>query len=163
MSKSELIETLTNRFLGYQFPKDMNPDGPLAIVSLGAEAVGTNLLTFNQARDMFEALFDGIDISRNDPVSFAKAVEALKEGKRVTREGWNGKDMWICISGPLKGREVAEENFWSKQCSAYARQNGGSAIVLPTINMKTADGGILMGWLASQTDILAEDWIILDD
>ena len=43
----------------------------------------------------------------------------------------------------------------------YARKNGGSAVVLPCITMKTATGEILMGWLASQTDMLAEDWSVV--
>jgi hypothetical protein len=44
---------------------------------------------------------------------------------------------------------------------AYAQENGGNATVLPCITMKTATGEILMGWLASQTDLLADDWGIV--
>lgn len=94
-------------------------------------------------------------------MSFGHALVALKSGKRVARAGWNGKGMWLALSGPLSGREIAFENFWSKPCSEHARLNGGSAIVLPCINMKTADGSILMGWLASQTDMLSDDWCIV--
>lgn len=96
-------------------------------------------------------------------LTFGDALKALKEGKRVARAGWNGKGMWLALSGPLDGREIAFENFWSEPCSEYARANGGSATVLPCINMKTATGEILMGWLASQTDMLAEDWQIVGD
>ncbi len=96
-------------------------------------------------------------------LSFSIALEALKAGHRVARSGWNGKDMWLSLSGPLQGREIAFENFWSKPCSKFAQDNGGSATVLPCINMKTADGKILMGWLASQTDLLSDDWVILPD
>ncbi len=72
--------------------------------------------------------------------------------------------MWLALSGPLEGREIAFENFWSKPCSEFARRNGGSATVLPCINMKTASGEILMGWLASQTDgQLADDWMVVSD
>ncbi|WP_343546790.1 DUF2829 domain-containing protein [Sphingobium yanoikuyae] len=95
-------------------------------------------------------------------MSFGHALEYLKRGCRVARAGWNGKGMWIALSGPLQGRNIAFENFWSKPCSEYARENGGSATVLPCINMLTATGEILMGWLASQTDMLAEDWSVLD-
>ena len=69
--------------------------------------------------------------------------------------------MWLALSGPLAGREIAAENFWSKPCSEFARLNGGSATVLPCINMKTATGEILMGWLASQSDMLADDWMVV--
>ena len=70
--------------------------------------------------------------------------------------------MWIALSGPLCGSKIAADKFWSKPCREHAEQNGGSATVLPTINMKTAAGQILMGWLASQTDIFANDWVVLD-
>ena len=101
-------------------------------------------------------------------VPFGLAVEALKKGKRVARAGWNGRGMWLSLSCNPGGyaaagrREIAYENFWSNNNSEYARQNGGSAVVLPCITMKTAAGEILMGWLASQTDILADDWQVLE-
>ena len=93
---------------------------------------------------------------------FGAALAALKAGQRVARIGWNGKGMWLSLSGPLHGREIAFENFWSGNNSEYARKNGGTATVLPCITMKTATGEILMGWLASQTDMLAEDWQIVE-
>lgn len=102
-----------------------------------------------------------------DGMTFGQAIEALKAGKRVARAGWNGKGMWLSLSCNPGGtaaagsREIAAENFWSNNNSEYARQNGGSAVVLPCITMKTATGEILMGWLASQSDMLAEDWTIV--
>ena len=101
-------------------------------------------------------------------MTFGLAIEALKAGQRVARSGWNGKGMWLSLSCNPGGdaaagrREIAFENFWSKNNSEFARSNGGSAIVLPCITMKTATGEILMGWLASQTDMLAEDWAVVD-
>lgn len=91
--------------------------------------------------------------------NFGQAVEALKNGKKVARVGWNGKGMWLALS--LGHPEVKAENFWNEHNAQFAHDNGGYAEVLPTITMKTADDKILMGWLASQTDILAEDWEIL--
>ena len=94
-------------------------------------------------------------------MSFGLAIEALKAGKKVARAGWNGKGMWLSLS--CNGaREVAAENFWSPHNAAYAQEQGGAATVLPSITMKTATGEILMGWLASQTDMLAEDWRIAE-
>lgn len=85
------------------------------------------------------------------------AVQALKEGKRVSREGWNGKGMWLAYSPGATG--LAAEKFWAPPNREYAEaQPGGYATVLPCITMKTATGEILMGWLASQTDLLADDW-----
>jgi hypothetical protein len=54
-------------------------------------------------------------------------------------------------------------NFWSPWHRAFAEQNGGTAEVLPCITMKTAENRILMAWLASQTDVLSDDWGILSD
>lgn len=97
-------------------------------------------------------------------MDFGDALRALKVGKRIARAGWNGKDMWLALSGPLEGRRIPAESFWSKRNAEYAAQTiDGSANVLPCITMKTADGSILMGWLASQTDMLAEDWVVLSD
>lgn len=95
--------------------------------------------------------------------TFGEALEALKAGKRVAREGWNGKGMWLSLSGVMGGKAIPAENFWSPHNKQFAQENGGSAVVLPVITMKTADGCILMGWLASQTDMLSEDWVIFED
>lgn len=95
-------------------------------------------------------------------LSFGDALVALKSGLRVARAGWNGKGMWLALSGPLEGREIPAWSFWSPANRAYAETLPNmNATVLPCITMKTADGSILMGWLASQTDMLAEDWEIV--
>lgn len=108
-------------------------------------------------KDVFERAYrpsSGLD--------FGDALRALKAGMRIARAGWNGKDMWLSLSGALEGRRIPAESFWSKNNAEYAaRTMDGSANVLPCITMKTADGSILMGWLASQTDMLAEDWVVL--
>lgn len=91
---------------------------------------------------------------------FGNAIRAMKEGARVCRAGWNGKGMWLALSPGNPRLEAGK--FWAGPNRAYAQENGGSAPVLPCITMKTATGEILMGWLASQTDMLAEDWHVLD-
>lgn len=95
-------------------------------------------------------------------LSFSTALELLKRGHKIARAGWNGKDMWLCLSGPLEGRSINEHSFWSPHCADFAAKNGGMATVLPCINMKTATGEILMGWLASQTDLLSDDWVVVE-
>ena|SRR5215213_7347804 len=92
-------------------------------------------------------------------MSFGAALEALKAGKRVQRTGWNGKDMWLSYSPGASN--LPEEKFWSPHNREFAMSNGGTAEVLPCITMKTADNKILMGWLASQTDMLSDDWQIV--
>ena len=99
-----------------------------------------------------------------DGLSFGLALEALKKGMKVARAGWNGKDMWLSLSGVgATVRNVPAHSFWSGNNADYAKaQPDRHARVLPCITMKTADGCILMGWLASQTDMLSEDWVIVE-
>lgn len=97
-----------------------------------------------------------------DGMTFGMAIEAMKCGKKVARRGWNGKGMWLCIplcDGP---KEVPACGIWGKPNAEYAKQNGGTVKVVPYVTMKAADGTIVMGWLASQTDMLADDWVIVE-
>ena len=86
-------------------------------------------------------------------------MQALKDGKRVARAGWNGKNMWLAYSPGVA--RLPAENFWAQPNKDYAYTQQGTAKVLPCITMKTATGEILMGWLASQTDLLADDWEVV--
>lgn len=93
-------------------------------------------------------------------LSFGLALEAIKKGFKVARAGWNGKGMWISLSpGSLA---LPAEKFWNPNNKAFAEANGGTADVLPCVTFKTADDKILMGWLASQSDMLADDWMIVE-
>lgn len=97
-----------------------------------------------------------------DGMTFGMAIEEMKRGKKVARRGWNGKGMWLCVplcDGP---KEIPATGIWGKPNAEYAEQNGGTVKVMPYVTMKTADGAIVMGWLASQTDMLAEDWEIVE-
>ena len=73
-------------------------------------------------------------------MDFSTALKEIKAGHRMRRSGWNGKGMWVNIQRP----------------------SGGSKMTLPYIYMRTAQGD-LVPWLASQTDILAEDWGFVED
>ena len=90
---------------------------------------------------------------------FGWALNALKRSEKVRRSGWNGKGMWISISRG-SGEPLDASQFWNSHAKQAAIENGGSMVVLPLLIMKTATNEILMGWLASQSDILAEDWEI---
>jgi hypothetical protein len=106
-------------------------------------------------KDVFEKAYQP-----TDNLKFGLAIEALKRGRKVARSGWNGKNMWLALSKGNKA--LSADNFWNPHNKDFAIENGGTAEVLDVITMKTADNKILMGWLASQTDMLAEDWVILD-
>lgn len=111
-------------------------------------------------KDVFERAYQDQSVGMN----FGHAIEAMKRGAKVARAGWNGKDMWVALSNtPVACRSVAADNFWSKHGRDFAMSQGGWAQVLPCFLMKTADGKILQGWLASQTDMVAEDWVVIID
>ena len=97
--------------------------------------------------------------AKDDSVrDFGFAIRALKDGKKVTRKGWNGKGMylWLKPASTVKAE-------WCKDpiLKALAQDKGGSVEALGTICMKTADNKVLTGWLASQTDMLSDDWMIV--
>lgn len=77
-------------------------------------------------------------------LNFGDAIQQLKLGNKVTRSGWNGKGMWLEL-------QVPDEH--SKMTLPYIYLNYPST---PTQNE------IRVPWLASQTDVLGEDWEIVD-
>lgn len=88
-------------------------------------------------------------------------LHETKAGHRVCRAVWNGKSMWLALGNGVKSNPAV--NFWNKHTREFAEKNGGSAPVLPYIIMNTAAGEVLMGWLASQTDMLADYWMLVED
>lgn len=73
-------------------------------------------------------------------MDFGGALQALREGKRVARSGWNGKGMWLALQAP----------------------DERSLMTLPYIYIKTAPiRDERVPWLASQTDMLATDWTVV--
>lgn len=92
-------------------------------------------------------------------LDFGGAIKALKDGKKVTRNGWNGKGMFLWLK---PATSVKAEWCKDPMLKELAEQNGGEIPALGTICMKTADNKILTGWLASQTDMLSEDWVVID-
>ena len=80
-------------------------------------------------------------------MDFGEAIKALKEGKKVARKGWNGKRMYLYLAdGELLTDAIGDDSF----------------PFMDSVVMKTADDKYCIGWLASQTDMLVEDWIIIE-
>ena len=85
--------------------------------------------------------------------SFNVALDALKEGQLVAREGWNGKSMFLLL--------VPGSTFIVNRHPLLGIFSEGTTIKYHShIDMKTATGEIVP-WLASQSDLLAEDWKII--
>jgi hypothetical protein len=151
-----------NDFRGWQLPTDENgADEGFLVEYLDGGKGNTDLyagyVSWSPA-EVFNRAY-----RPTDGLTFGLAIEALKAGHKVARAGWNGKGMWLSLSGHTASiRIVPAGGFWSENNADFARSLGGAAPVLPCITMKTATGEILMGWLASQTDMLAEDWEIVE-
>lgn len=91
-------------------------------------------------------------------MNFGQAIEALKKGHKVARNGWvcKGMFLWLKPAATIKAE-------WCKdpRLKLLAELNGGEIEALGTICMLTAQNQILSGWLASQTDMLSDDWMIV--
>lgn len=88
---------------------------------------------------------------------FGFALFLLKEGHRVARAGWNGKGMWLALVRPCSENDPPR---YKPGYIAVGEEIEGLTR-LPWIGMRTADNGFVP-WLASQTDMLAEDWVDLE-
>ena len=95
-----------------------------------------------------------------DGLNFGLALEALKKGLCVARAGWNGRGMWLVL---VPGRQAVP----LQPGTPYANALPGSTQceILPHIDMWTVNASgrraMLPGWVASQTDMLADDWMIV--
>ena len=85
-----------------------------------------------------------------DCMSFGLAIEAMKKGKKVARRGWNGKNQHIELATRISYM-TAEGVFVNVEHEAI----GNKAIAF------CGTSGVQMGWLASQADMLAEDWMVV--
>lgn len=84
-------------------------------------------------------------------MDFGKAIELLKEGKRLQRGGWNGKKQYIEIAS-----NISYKNSNGEIVNAEHEAIGNKAIAF------VGTSGVQLGWLASQADMLAEDWQIVE-
>ena len=96
-------------------------------------------------KDVFEEAY-----RRTDAMSFGLAIEAAKKGKRIARKGWNGKRQYVELAtaisyvSPIGAVVNAEHDAIGNQALAFV-----------------GTSGIQLGWLASQADMLADDWMIV--
>lgn len=90
-------------------------------------------------------------------MTFSKALQALKSGEKVAREGWNGKGMFIFLQEGYPFGIPANENTRK----AIGLNPGDVVRIRPYIAMLDAQGMVVSGWLASQTDLLSDDWDVV--
>ena len=96
-------------------------------------------------------------------MDFGEALKALKADKSVAREGWNGKGMFIALMPELNLPAFSAANTARRVNDRTAKWIGDDTPLesQPYIAMFTAQRKWQPGWLASQADILADDWVIV--
>ena len=99
------------------------------------------------------------ELAPNEGMSFGAAIALMKKGKKVARKGWNGKGMYVWV---MPGSTIKNCQNISDPHLADIDKAEGEIRFLGSIRMRTATGDVLTGWLASQTDMLAEDWIVVE-
>lgn len=147
-----------NLFRGWQLPADENgeDEGYLVEYIDGGQA---NTATYKgyvswSPKDVFERAY-----KPTEGMTFGLALEALKKGCKVARKGWNGKGMWLIL---VPGQKEVALRQGTPYGDALALT---SCEILPHIDMWTTNAhgrrAMLPGWVASQTDMLSDDWEVV--
>lgn len=141
-----------NDYRGWKLPEDENgsDEGYLVEYPDGAENHPNHdgYISWSPA-GVFNAAY-----MQTDGLTFGLAVEAIKKGKKVARSGWNGKGMFLFL--------VPGSTFKVNRPPLLGIYPEGTEInYRPHIDMKTANGEIVP-WVASQSDVLENDWVIID-
>ena len=148
-----------NDFRGWELPanEDGADEGYLVEYVDGGEANTDQFEGYVSwsPKDVFERAYHC-----SGEMTFGEALQLLKVGFKMARKGWNGKGMWIIhVPGTPNVRPVAGTPY-SKAGITEAVQ------ILGHIDMYTVDSSgrraMLPGWLASQSDMLSEDWVIVE-
>lgn len=93
---------------------------------------------------------------------FGEAIEKALEGKKIARHGWNGKGMYVYLT---EGRGIPTDKWLTRMPSqklTEVEKERGYVITRDHLDMMNAQGTRIIGWSASQTDMLADDWYVLD-
>ena len=151
LKAKSMTRLVYNTYRGWKMPNDENPDdnGYLVVYPDGYESWSPK----PQFEEAYREMYLG-------SMNFGLAVEAMKKGLFVSRHGWNGKDMFIYF---VKGTIVDIEDLRGACAKAVEASSNTAPVqsICGHIDMKAADGSIVVGWLASQTDILADDYFVV--
>ena len=135
-----------NEYRGWTIPANENPadEGYLVKYPDGYESWSP--------KAVFEEAY-----RETDGMSFGLAIEAAKKGKKISRRGWNGKGMYVIYRTGYPDGIPCNKNT----ADAVGIPEGTLFKVRPYLQMKCVDDTFQM-WLASQSDILADDWYIVE-
>lgn len=124
-------------------------------------------------KDVFKRSYN-----ENGNLTFGQALLATEQGKLIARKGWNGKGMFVfmrpadelplkMVVQQVKSLPQSVKDYFHFNCNdenglAVPLEKGRSVKFTSYLCMKAADNTIVNGWLASQTDMLSKDWMILE-
>ena len=129
-----------NNYRGWKIPDNENPTDKGYLVRYSNDYESWSPLK------LFEEAY-----RKCDNMTFGLAIEAMKKGKKVARQGWNGKTQYIELA-----TNISYVNAENKVINCDHNAIGNKAIAF------VGTSGVQMGWLASQADMLAEDWLIVN-
>jgi len=136
-----------NVYRGWTIPANENPEDEGYLVSYYPDGYESW-----SPKEVFEAAY-----RKTDGMNFGLAIEAAKMGKRIARKGWNGKNMSVAYQKGYPDGIPCNKNT----AEAWGMQEGELFKCRPYLQMRCADGTFQM-WLATQSDILADDWYIVE-
>ncbi len=136
-----------NVYRGWAIPANENPEDKGYLVSYYPDGYESW-----SPKEVFEAAY-----RKTDGMNFGLAIEAAKMGKRIARKGWNGKNMSVAYQKGYPDGIPCNKNT----AEAWGMQEGELFKCRPYLQMRCADGTFQM-WLATQSDILAEDWYVVE-
>lgn len=123
--------------------KDCGP-----VISEGYVYIGDHKYPVFEEKEEFEKRFFDAE-----NVTFSIALDAMKRGGRIARKGWNGKGMYVFLADDVEFRTEADiSEFENAEDGVYTSE---------MMVLRTAQGTFQPGWLATQSDILADDWYVL--
>lgn len=126
-----------NKYRGWTIPENENPDdeGYLVVYVDSDDYVSWS------PKDVFDRAYRSFD----GGMTFGNAIELMKMGFKVTRKGWNEGMLLFLVNGSdLKSKIGMYEDLED------------------IIVMRTEPKNVVLGWIASQADMLADDWIVVE-
>lgn len=155
----DILEAIKEMKKGFRMCRESNLKGEYYIIN-----DKTKLIEFINTRENYiqtSPLFKTTDILASDwkpyiklievrKCTFGRAIEHIKKGGKAKREGWNGKEQYISLGEDIKCTDKSIDFF------IFCKHNdiGSQAILFHGTR------GVQIGWLASQSDMLSNDWIL---
>lgn len=147
----------------------MQPNHPMVKVFPSTMLVtGETGQMYAMDRELFEVLFETAPDSQASleaafvGLGFGQALDAVKAGRRAARAGWNGTGMFISVregSADISDEKAAVN---AVPRALFAKGNTGTVTRMPCLDLRLPSGAHQPGWVPSQTDLLAEDWFLLE-